>query len=90
MTGPDPIPTFTYSITENGTSLSTQISSSIDIDDSGPSPVILIPEINGVIVGTYEFIVEAVSDSDSTIKAQYTLFIEVIDPCQSATVDTSG
>ena len=82
MTGPDPIPTFTYSITENGTSLTTQIAaSSIDIDDSGPSPVILIPEMNGVVLGTYEFIIEAVSDSDSTIQAQYTLFIEVTDPC---------
>ena len=46
--------------------------------------------MTGVVLGTYEFIIAAVSDSDSTIQAQYTLFIEVTDLCQSATVDTSG
>ena len=43
-----------------------------------------------VTPGTYDFIVLAVSDSDATIQAQYTLHIEVTDPCLSATVNYTG
>ena len=48
--------------------------------------------MTGVTPDTYELTISAVLDSDSTIQAQYTLFIEVTDtdPCASATVSESG
>ena len=54
----------------------------IYIANSGASPVITIPTITGVVPATYEFIITAVSDSDSAIEAHYTLYIELKSPCE--------
>ena len=75
--GLDPNPTITYTIVENATNLNAQLSalgvSIVTIDNSGTSPVISTPDMTGVAVGDYDFVVTATSDSDSTITATYDL-----------------
>ena len=80
---------------ENGTDLNTQLptlgAAPATIDSAVNPPVIKLPDITGVTLGDYNFIITAFSDSDSTINANYFLTIKVEpDPCLTATIDTSA
>ena len=88
----DSTQTLTYTFKEKGTSLLSKLGAEpIEIDVNYSSLVIIIPEMTGIAVGTYDFSIVAQSSSDITTYAQYTLHIEVVevvtadpDPCSSA------
>ena len=94
-TGLDPNPTITYTFMENGTDLNTQLvalgATAVTLDPTSNPPVIKLPDMTGVTLGDYDFLVTAFSASDSTINANYFLTIKVEpDPCPTATIDTSA
>ena len=63
-----------------------QVRPSLSLDDPSNPSSILIPALDEVIEGTYEFEIEAVSDLDTTISASYILEIQVTENCVTAII----